>query len=119
MGVMQFVREFAADPTTIGAIAPSSRYLAKEMIRDLKLDSCTAVVEFGAGTGAFTAHILEQLPKSAQFVAIEKNPKFAAALKARFPQLQLHEGSVADVRSVCDKYKIEMVDCLISGLPWA
>ena len=119
MGMIEFIREFATDPTAIGAIAPSSRYLAREMIRGLHLDSCDAVLEFGPGTGAFTSHILEAVPKSCKFVAIEKNPKFATALKQRFPQLQLYEGSAADVRAICDKYKIEMADYVISGLPWA
>src|SRR5258706_6230326 len=104
MALMQFVREFMMNPTAIGAIAPSSRFLAKEMIRGLDLAHAAACLEYGPGTGAFTGHILGAIPPSCKFVAIEKNPQFAQALRTRFPDLLLYEGSVADVRMVCDKY---------------
>ena len=34
---MQFLREFIAKPTTIGAVAPSSEYLARMLLEGLDL----------------------------------------------------------------------------------
>ena len=119
MSVIRFLREFALNPATTGAIAPSSSYLAREMVAGLDLQRAHAVLEYGPGTGAFTGFVLERLPPSCRFLAIEMNPQFHRELSDRFPQATVHNGSVADIREICDNYGIASADCVISGLPWA
>src|SRR5438105_500410 len=119
MGLIHFLQEFVSNPTATGAIAPSSPALAKEMVKDLGLEKAEAVLEYGPGTGAFTPYVLENLPPSCTFVAIELNPRFVEQFRARFPEVTLHNGSVADARRICDRYNIAMVDSIICGLPWA
>lgn len=126
--VRGFVREFLASPRTVGAVAPSSRALARLMLRDLDLASARAVIEAGPGTGAFTAEILPRLGAGARFLAIEINPRMAEAWRARFPGRALHTGSITDAVAICAAEGItspgaapgeSSVDCVISGLPWA
>jgi phosphatidylethanolamine/phosphatidyl-N-methylethanolamine N-methyltransferase len=102
-----------------GSVAPSSSTLAREIVRGLNLGVSEAVLEYGPGTGAFTNRILDEIPQSCRFVAIERNPKFAELLRDKFPAVNLCHGDVADVRKICDDYHISMADCIISGLPWA
>lgn len=130
-----FLRQFLRAPGQVGAIAPSSAALAREMTRGIHLEKADVVVEYGPGTGAFTSHILGALGAHAKFFAIEVNAAMAAALRSRFPALHVHEGSVADVATFCTKEGIDLprqdgqavrafmpgpgIDAIISGLPWA
>jgi phospholipid N-methyltransferase len=103
----------------VGAIAPSSRRLARAIVDDLGLGAAGAVLEYGPGTGAFTEFILRRLKPEARFAAIELNPEFASIFKARYPGVPLFQDSVANARSICDGAGIRSVDCIVSGLPWA
>src|SRR5258708_6480757 len=119
MSMSRFLQEFALNPTNIGAIAPSSSFLAKEIVSGLELGSSNAVLEYGPGTGAFTPYILGRISRSCKFMAIELNPRFIGQFRARFPGVTLHEGSVAHARQICDEHNISVVDCIVCGLPWA
>jgi len=46
------------------------------------------VLDVGAGTGALTAELIR---RGAQAVAAEPSPEFCAALRARYPELDVHE----------------------------
>src|SRR5215471_14642471 len=101
MNPFRFLQEFVLNPGATGAIAPSSSSLAREMVRGLDLETATAVLEYGPGTGAFTQHILENIPGACKFVAIELNPRFVEQFRARFPRVTLYNGSVAEARQAC------------------
>ncbi len=119
---LRFLREFIARPTMIGAISPSSRQLAEEMLRTLPLDRPVAVAEYGPGTGAFTVLALERIAAGggkAKYFAIERNEMLVDELRLRFPGLRLHAGSAGDVERFCGIEGIEKLDAVISGLPWA
>ena len=117
--VVKFLKEFISNPTSVGAIAPSSPALAQAMVSELDLKSADAVLEYGPGTGVFTDYILRDLNPGAKFAAIELNSHFAAAFRMRHPNAALFEDSVENVRRICDSAGIESVDCIVSGLPWA
>src|SRR5262249_46022819 len=68
---VNFLREFMSKPATIGAVAPSSSFLAQEIVEDLQLSEAEAVIEYGPGTGVFTRNILREMKPTARFVAIE------------------------------------------------
>ncbi len=119
MSIALFLKEFATDPRATGSVAPSSSALAKEIVRELPLKSSQTVLEYGCGTGAFTTEILNAIPSSCQFLGIESNLTFIRQLRTKFPNVSIHHGSVANVRSICDQYDIGEADCIVSGLPWA
>lgn len=94
-----------------GAIAPSSARLAETMTAGLGLERATHVVELGPGTGVFTEAVLALLRPEARLTAVEINPRFADALRERFPQVGVINGS-AEHRTPDD------IDVVVSGLPW-
>lgn len=116
---MKFLKEFISNPVSTGAIAPSSSYLAQTIVEGLDLHNAEAVLEYGPGTGVFTAHILRCIGPKTKFAAIEINPEFAASFRQNYPGITLFEDSVANVRSLCDQAGMETVDSVICGLPWA
>lgn len=116
---VKFLKEFISNPTSVGAIAPSSAGLAEAMVAGLDLQNAEAVLEYGPGTGAFTEYVLRGVGQQTKFAAIELNSRFAAEFRFRYPRVPLFEDSVANARKICDSAGIERVDCIISGLPWA
>jgi phosphatidylethanolamine/phosphatidyl-N-methylethanolamine N-methyltransferase len=116
---VQFLREFIAKPTVIGAVVPSSEHLARAMLEGLDLKGAGAVLEYGPGTGIFTDHIRREIAPQTRLAAIEVNPRMAALFKDRHPDVLLFEDTVANARVICDYAGIDSVDCIVSGLPWS
>lgn len=116
---LTFVREFIKAPFEVGAIAPSSKRLARAMVDDIDFTGAKAVLEFGPGLGAFTQAILPRLDPDTRYLAIDINPMMVRSWRSRFPDQTIVEGSVADVAQICRDHGIEQVDIIISGLPWA
>jgi phospholipid N-methyltransferase len=80
---------FATKPFVIGAVAPSSRFVAQEMTRGIGLERAATVLEFGPGTGAFTGLIKRTIRPDARYLAIELNEHMAARFRAMHPDLTL------------------------------
>ena len=78
-----FLHQWLKSPTLFGAIAPSSRHLAKVMARHA--GNADTLIELGAGTGIITAELVHQHPKI-PLVVFEQNPVLANRLHGRFPQ---------------------------------
>lgn len=108
---MKFVGEFLKHPQQVGAVAESSPFLARKMVR--QISGAANVVEFGPGTGPVTREILRHLPKDGKLTCFEINPSFCEQLKTiKDPRLKIIND---DVRN-CRKY-VDNLDCLISSLP--
>jgi len=120
-----FLLEFFRKPGEIGSVIPSSKHLAREMIRLAGVDQAGVVVEFGAGTGPVTGHIRQALRPGATFFAIEINPKLAALLTQHHPGVKVHVGSADDLERFCALEGVKPpeegggVDAIVSGIPFA
>jgi SAM-dependent methyltransferase len=68
------------------------------LMRDFELYLRGNVLEVGAGIGQITTELL-QLPEIRQMSSIEPDADFCAQLRARFPQHNLHQGTIADFQS--------------------
>jgi phosphatidylethanolamine/phosphatidyl-N-methylethanolamine N-methyltransferase len=116
---IQFLREFAKDRRVIGAVAPSSVFLARAIVQGMGIESSKVVLEYGPGTGSFTREILARLGPHSKFVAIEINPTMARLFRSRFPKVHLVHGSAETLPEVLREIGEAKVDCVVSGLPWA
>jgi phospholipid N-methyltransferase len=103
----------------IGSIAPSSRFLARAMLKELDLGAAKTVLEYGPGTGVVTEFVLRELRSDAKFAAIELNPGLAEVFESRYPFVTLFRDSVFNVRQICESVQMQSVDCIICGVPWA
>jgi len=113
----RFMKQFIKSPATVGAVAPSSRALAARMVDWIDFGAADVVVEYGPGTGVFTAEILRRLKPDATYLGFEVNSTMAGHLRARFPRLTVYEDCAANVRGRLHEHGA--VDVIISGLPWA
>jgi phospholipid N-methyltransferase len=116
---IRFLKEFVRSPRATGAVAPSSRFLAKKMLDWMELETVETALEYGPGTGSFTSEILARRKPGARVLAVELNEGFVQALRDRHPELEVAHDSVENIRYICDQAGIAEADCVVSGLPWA
>lgn len=114
-----FIKALIQAPTTIGAVWPSSPFLAKAMVKTSAVDKASSVIELGPGTGAFTGHILESLSDGAHFTAIEKCADLARTVSQKFPHARVIEGCATELQNHLECENIPRPDAILSGLPWA
>jgi phosphatidylethanolamine/phosphatidyl-N-methylethanolamine N-methyltransferase len=117
-----FLSAFRRNFHTTGAILPSSPFLARALVSDLRGPRPPArILEVGPGTGAVTREIVRLLRPGDRLDAVEINPAFVERLsrhlrddphfRERIDQIELIEASVEDLVGA------EVYDFIISGLP--
>lgn len=118
-----FLSQFRERFESTGAIAPSSRFLARAMTGPLSRHAGPVrVLEVGPGTGAVTRRIVRLLGPEARFDLVELNEKFVALLERKFEE-EPHFRNAAD-RSHIHRCPIQEFaadqpyDYIISGLPF-
>lgn len=119
MNPAAFVAEALADFGTVGAIAPSSRFLTRAMLQPLPLENAKVVLEFGPGTGVMTRALLNVLPFDATLLAFEINPRFVRHLRATIgdPRLIVINARAEELREEISRYGYRHVDAILSSLP--
>ena len=113
---MSIFTEFLLHPRTTGAVAASSRGLARALTDGLDLRHARTVVELGPGTGAVTDAILRRVGPDTRVVAVELNGHLAKSLRQRYHEkpITIVHGSAADLATLVTG----PVDAVVSGLPW-
>lgn len=117
-----FVKEVANSIKKIGAIAPSSKFLANDIIKQIDFDENQIILEFGCGNGAITKRLLKQMPSSSRLISLEINDPFLKHCQDKFKvynNFEVHNHSAIDFDSLLHKLEIKKVDYLISSLPLA
>ncbi len=107
-----------SDFRTVGAVAPSSRHLAKAMLGPLPLKKARTVVEVGPGTGVMTRALLDLLPYEATLFAFEINPRFSRFLRTHVPDSRLIviDASAEKIRRELELHGHTHVDAVVSSL---
>lgn len=112
-----FLLRWLLHPTKVGAVTPSGRALSNAMVSQVNWSRPGHVVELGAGVGSFTRVLLEKTPAANQLLIVERDPVFFARLQRRFPSAPLAMGDAADLTGLLQRYQVEEVNAVVSGLP--
>ena len=110
----RFLRTLVKDPFSVGAVAPSSRYLANSMV--IGMGPGAKVIELGGGTGSVTQAILNSGVSPQDLIVIEQNEEFVELLKERFPHVTVIRANAASPRH----HMADLTgpaDFVVSGLP--
>jgi phosphatidylethanolamine/phosphatidyl-N-methylethanolamine N-methyltransferase len=117
---MIFLGEAIKSMRTTGAVASSSQFLVKKMIKPISFEDCNTIVEFGAGTGVITKAILKQVNSDTNILAFETNKNFYNELnEINDKRLTVYNQSVENFKSILLKENITEVDYIVSSLPLA
>lgn len=105
----------------VGAMAPSSRFLADKMLQNINFQEARVLIELGPGTGVFTDRILEKMHPEAKLLIFELNDNFCNALKKRISDdraIIIHD-SAEKIEEYLTKHHLGLADAVISSLPLA
>lgn len=118
----KFAARAARKPGLVGAVAPSSPHLAREMasiVPRTASETGPVVVELGPGTGALSRAVRDRLPEGGRHLAIELDSGMVEHLRADLPWLEVVQGDAAKLRTLLADNGVDRVDAVISGLPWS
>lgn len=111
----RFLRQWAGNPLSIGAVAPSSPELASAMASVLDPGIAGRVLELGPGTGVVTQAILARGIAPSRVISVEYSQSFVALLAQRFPDIQVVRGDAYDLAAL--PLHGEMLAGVVSSLP--
>ena len=117
-----FFRECRRHFRTTGAILPSSRFLARALVRQLRGPRGPArILEVGPGTGSVTVEIARRMLLGDRLDAVEINGHFAHLLERRVAAEKVFRGQRDQVHvvhaAVEDLLGESVYDYIVSGLP--
>ena len=122
MSRMSFLKQYIFKPRTVGAVLPSSKYLAKKMVSSINFAEAKCIVEYGAGTGVLTAEILQKKKPDTKMIVFEMNSTFCKMLSEKYgsePGVYIVNDSALYVGKKLQEYGAAYADYVISGLPFA
>lgn len=114
-----FLSRAVSNPGRVGAVAPSSPGLAREMAKIVPTSGTPTVVELGPGTGALSGAVAERLPQGGRHLAVELDTGMVEHLGSVLPWLEVIQGDAADLGTLLERTGVRSVDAVISGLPWS
>lgn len=117
-----FIRESRRHFRNTGALLPSSRFLARALVSELRKPRLPArILEVGPGTGSVTAELLRHLQPGDHLDAVEVNLRFLNLLQRRLDQewsLRYRPGQVRLIHAPVQDVPGEgCYDYIVSGLP--
>ncbi len=103
---------------TSGTIAPSSRFLAKKMLKNIDFSTSKVLVELGPGNGVITHQVLKNIAPDAHLICFEVNDEFYTHLKKiNHPQLTVLKTSAEYIDVELQKLGYHKACHIISSLP--
>lgn len=112
-----FLARWLKAPHRIGALAPSSRYLAGAMARQVDIRQARLVVELGGGTGSITRALLAAGVAPEKLIVVERDERLHLLLVERFPGLRVLHGDAAQLVSLLRPLGITSASAIVSSLP--
>ncbi len=119
MSQNSFIKNFWKEKKMVGAMSPSSSFLAKKMLQDIDFSTAKVIVELGPGTGVFTKKIIEKMTPDTQLFVFELNEAFIHSLQRKIqdPRVHLIHDSAENIGQYLAEKGIKEADAVISSLP--
>ncbi len=112
-----FLGRWLKAPHRIGAVAPSSRFLARAMAREVDVGEAALVIELGGGTGSITRALLEAGLAPERLVVVERDERLHRLLRKRFPAVRVVQGDAAQLVGLLRPLGIARATAIVSSVP--
>jgi phosphatidylethanolamine/phosphatidyl-N-methylethanolamine N-methyltransferase len=114
---VHFIRSWLEKPLSTGAVAPSSKLLARTMAAYVDPEAAGPVIELGPGTGPVTEALVAQGVDPARLVLVEFNPTFCRLLRSRYPDATVVQGDAYSLQRLLGTLLRQPAAAVVSGLP--
>lgn len=120
-GKLLFFTTFFKYPKEVASVMPSSKFLIKELLKNINFENASCIVEYGPGTGCITKEILKKAKKEAKIFCFEINNKFCKYLREiiKDDRLVVINDSPENIKKYLKRHKIPKVDYVVSGIPFS
>jgi phospholipid N-methyltransferase len=109
--------KFLKHGTAIASFVPSSRSLARTIVKGIDFTKAKCVVELGAGTGPITTELVKRSTGNTRLIILERDPDFCKRLREKFPKHEVVEGDAAHLDKIFADRGVTQADHILSGLP--
>ena len=120
-----FLAEGLTNMRLIGAIIPTSRFVARAMVPEVKRsDPPKIIVELGVGTGSITEEIVKHLRPEDRFIGIDSNRALLEECKKHIEPLArdrfvcVEHANAQEIKHVLKEHNIATVDEVICTIPF-
>ncbi|HEY6421843.1 MAG TPA: methyltransferase domain-containing protein [Pseudonocardiaceae bacterium] len=117
-----FLAAAMRSPRDVGTLLPSGPELARRLATVVPHSHPAGrpaiVVELGAGTGAVTGAIAQQVKRDAVVIAVEKDPGLAERLRSRGLGVRVVTADAATLPAILAEQGVDRADVIVSVLPW-
>lgn len=110
---------------TVGAVAPTGRFVARAMAPEIKKsDPPKIIVELGVGTGSITEEIVKHLRPEDRFVGIDSNRALLEECKKNIEPIALdrfvcvEHADAQDIKHILKAHNITAVNEVICTIPF-
>ena len=114
---VRFLKNWAENPLTTGAVAPSGKALARLMASYVDCDRPGKVLELGPGTGVVTKAMLDRDVPADKIVSIEYSENFVDLMRERFPDVAVVQGDAYALQPQSEFGTDAPLASVISSLP--
>jgi phosphatidylethanolamine/phosphatidyl-N-methylethanolamine N-methyltransferase len=114
---VRFIRSWLEKPLSTGAVAPSSKLLARTMAGYVDPEANGPVIELGPGTGPVTEALVQQGVDPERLVLVEFNPTFCRLLRSRYPTATVVQGDAYSLERLLGGLLRQPAAAVVSGLP--
>lgn len=115
---LTFLGAIMRNPHQLGAIAPSSKAVARLAASIVPTTPGAVVVELGAGGGVISDAIRDRLPPGGRQLAVEVNEGMVDHLRRSRPWLEVISGDAGDLGKLLREAGLSQADAIVSSLPW-
>lgn len=115
-GLFLFLFEFLRKPSHVGALWPSSRWLAKSLAKQIPANPNGIILDLGAGTGVVTRALIAKGFKPEQIIIVEQSPQLAAHLRMDFPASTVIQGQAQQLHELLGDKAVN-IHAIVSSLP--
>jgi phosphatidylethanolamine/phosphatidyl-N-methylethanolamine N-methyltransferase len=113
-----FLRKFLRHGTRVASVTPSSRFMARQLAREVDPTRVQTIIELGAGTGAVTREIVRRSNARSRVIAFEFDADFASFLQRDVGgRVEVVAGDVGALDHHLDTRGVNAIDVVVSGLP--
>jgi len=83
------------------SITPSSRYLARQMLKDIDFSKIDSIIELWPWTWIFTKHLIKKINKWTKIIAIEIDEDYIKILNKKFwDKIILENNTVKSIEEI-------------------
>jgi len=120
MNTNLLLKEFIKDKK-VGAVVQTTSYMTRKLIEKINFQQAKVIVEYGSGKGAITKMLLDNMEQNAILFAFEINKNFIKKLtEIQDSRLIVVNNDAAATKTILkNKYQIEVVDYIISTIPFS